>query len=168
MNKNGHYTITTSIASVAIAVAPNILSHPEFWVCLGVYFLGGLFPDMDMRFKVFFQNAPYWKYHRQITHSLFIFIPLSVWGFYENIYVFAFCMGVFSHLIPDMITGNVPFLAIWNKSYQSGFPWRIGFKIFGKDGNKTFVETFEKLSKKILFPLSVITLLGLILKALIV
>jgi hypothetical protein len=158
MSRNGHFLIT-SISITALTFLSSkfntneifYLFNNEYFICISLIFLGSLIPDSD--FKLFgwlpqFNKNRYWEYHRQITHSLLIWLPLLVYGYLYNFYIFWACIGVMTHLIPDIITGSIPFLSFWNKGYNDKFPKRIGFKLFGKNGNVILINVLENFSKK--------------------
>lgn len=157
MKRNGHYLITTISITGIYLISENLKTDltndfiNNFFIYSILIFLGSLIPDLD--FKLFgwlpqFDPKRYWEYHRQITHSFILWASLLVFGYFNNIFVFWFSIGVFTHLIADIITGNIPFLSFWNKGYNDNFPKRIGFKLFGSNANKILIDMIENFSKK--------------------
>ena len=117
---------------------PTILSLCLFLI---ITLMGGLFPDIDFKFKYLMsdenKNKAY-LYHRQITHSLLLWLGILGFSIYErNIYVFFFVFGVMVHLIGDMLTGSIP-IFLYGK-YYNHFS-RIGIDritfILGSNKNK--------------------------------
>lgn len=175
MNKYGHYTTTVAIPTTILYLKPewvNLFNIEEWILLLSIYFVGSLIPDSDNNFKYlpFYEKTRYWEYHRQITHSLIVWIPLFIFSILfeeninigsfsiESIYLTTLVLGVFSHLIPDMITGNIPFLYFFTDDYRQKFPKRIGFYLFGRDINRIMVKHFENACKYFLFYASLFSL----------
>ena len=107
-----------------------------FFILLLLTLFGSIFPDYDLKLKEFF-NDPYGKrrylYHRQITHSLLLWILAFFYASYtQNIYLFYFTIGGISHLFGDMITGTIP-IFLWGKYYKPLS--RIGIGVIYKNPN---------------------------------
>jgi len=154
MNKPGH--VLTSIAFFSLYqkdyryffdILPDIhwektvvyynhvflVSPLTFFLLLGLTVIGGITPDIDLKFKYVFNDEKGKKrylYHRQITHSLILWLGLFFYSAYtKNPYMFYFSLGGLSHLFGDMITGSVPVL-LWGKYYN--YFSRIGLdRIYG-------------------------------------
>lgn len=113
--------------------------------------------DQDMKFAYFLPKDMRHKrylYHRQITHSLILWIGLlfySLFGIPNNLmdiqtlslninyYLFFFAIGGLTHLFADMLTGSIP-IFLWGK-YSRGF--RIGLN-FSDSFKKTMVLFGDK------------------------
>jgi len=132
-----------------------------------LFFLGTTFPDIDMKFKVFFKDkSKRYLYHRQFTHSLFLNIGL-LWATlyylpnYTNYYILVtgFLLGITTHLLADMLTGSVPFLLYGHY----GIPFmRIGITSFiPKSIHTIFTEEFPKMLNKNLYILVFLNLIPL-------
>jgi len=100
------------------------LTETGFLLLLTV--IGSIVPDYDLYLKEIFNDPKgerRYLYHRQITHSLLLWISLFFYGILtQNVFVFYFALGGLSHLAGDAITGSVP-IFLWGKYYS---PWRIG------------------------------------------
>ena len=119
--------------------------------------------DQDLKFAIFLPKDLRHKrylYHRQVTHSLVIWLIILMFGLYGfntnlqeiiqmnfniNYYILFFAIGGLSHLLADMLTGSIP-IFLWGK-YRRGF--RIGINIeFTK---KFFVSFGDKMSIPMMF-----------------
>jgi len=133
---------------------------------VGATLLGSYIPDIDLKFKHFFsKDTKYWVYHRQITHSLLIWVGLFIYLLFnqQNIInlnfggvyfiLLGFVTGALSHLVADMITGTIPIFLKGNFKIKNIFNARFGFKIFGEKA----VKFFDKMS----YGLTPILIIGL-------
>lgn len=137
-------TTQTSIVNIAIYLA----------ICM---FSASKIIDQDLKIAFILPKDMRHKrylYHRQITHSLILWVGLLYYSIYGipanlqnlihneiniNYYLFFFAIGGISHLIADMLTGSVP-IFLWGK-YNRGF--RIGLNI--EVTKKIFVTLGDKL-----------------------
>ena len=105
---------------------------------IALFYIGSLIPDLDLKFKNFYKKEDKNKlylYHRQFTHSILLFLILfiSSLSYFPNIIgdlaigLTAFSLGIFTHLLGDMLTGSVPFFFYGN--YHDRFS-RIGITTF--------------------------------------
>lgn len=115
------------------------------------YLIGQEIPDKDLIIKKF-REIPQYTYHRQLTHSLLLWISLLVLSFYlESVLLLFLTLGVFSHLISDFLTGSIPIFLYGH--YKKGF--RIGitnltFNLFNDFWTKSIPKFFDKHYKKTL------------------
>lgn len=124
-----------------------------------LYFLasiiGSILPDKDMLLKRFYgdKKDERFRYHRQWTHSILLWGLLTAFAFYAFfndfnpliwVSLIGLCVGAWSHLIGDMITGSVPW-GLYGKYYDRFS--RFGITVFlPKAMHTTFTE---KLPRKI-------------------
>lgn len=132
----------------------------ELLFLLLIYYIGIRFPDIDLLLKKLNNNHDFAKYrylyHRQFTHSLFLTF-FVVCYFSNSPYVFAFCYGLLSHLIADILTGSIP-IFIYGTYYKTAnfLLWRIGLdslyiytKPKYKEGSTLTQKMIEKIKKNI-------------------
>ena len=126
MYKKAHrnLAIGSFIALPAILDKYNILYNFNYMfnnytiIHIGILLLltifGATIPDWDLKLKYVYHDysgKKQYLYHRQITHSLFIWILFGYLSYnLNNIYLFYFVVGVYTHLIADMLTGSIPIL----------------------------------------------------------
>lgn len=116
--------------------------------------------DQDLKFAAILpkdMRSKRYLYHRQITHSLILWLGFLLYGMYgadiaylrpgnmefiiSNYYIFFFAVGGLTHLFADMLTGSIPIL-LWGK-YGRGL--RIGInidstkKLLVKLGDKSYL-----------------------------
>ena len=113
-----------------------------------IYMLGTTLPDLDMKLKYLFpknMRSERFRYHRQITHSLLLWIGLLIYSLYKlpdiTDYYYLLSMlslGVMTHLIGDMLTGSIPWLLYGHYGIRFS---RIGITVFLP---KSFHEIFTK------------------------
>jgi hypothetical protein len=134
---------------------------------LFIFILGVRTPDLDLYFKYLYQkgNRQQYRYHRQITHSLLLYtILLYISIHFNNSYLLFYIIGVFTHLIADMLTGSIPIL-FWG-AYYSYFS-RIGITtIIPKPLSSTISKYIVKLADKyhiVIYILAILLYLTLIL-----
>ncbi len=122
-----------------------------------VYFYGSTFPDIDHNFKYFYKKEDWNKrylYHRQTTHSILLLIIMFIYSLLYGYNVFgiytylitALSLGMFAHILGDMITGSVPwfFYAPYYRKFS-----RIGITIFlPKIIHPVFTDKFPKYINK--------------------
>lgn len=167
MNYAGH----VGMGVLAFGVASNILNikETETITNIGIYFAICMFSaskiiDQDLKLAFFLPKDMRHKrylYHRQITHSLFLWLMVLYFGLFGfnsnmtniinldysiNYYIMFFAIGGISHLIADMLTGSIP-IFLWGK-YKRGF--RIGLNI---DLTK---KLFVKLGDTLSIPISLL------------
>ena len=105
---------------------------------IALFYIGSLIPDLDLKFKNFYKKEDKNKlylYHRQFTHSILLFLILfiSSLSYFPNIIgdlaigLTAFSLGIFTHLLGDMLTGSIPILFYGH--YYNRFS-RIGITTF--------------------------------------
>lgn len=134
----------------------NIYDLDLYYILLFLipFFIGTTFPDIDMKFKIFVKNkSDRFLYHRQITHSLLLNISLIYCSLYyladrtEFYFIFtAFLLGIFTHLIADMLTGSIPIFLYGHYGKQFS---RIGVtRIIPKNMHKIFTEKLPKVLNK--------------------
>jgi len=103
-----------------------------------------------MKLKIFLppaQRRETFRYHRQITHSILLWLGLLWYSLYFLPSITDFSMlltylslGVITHLIGDMLTGSIPWLLY--APYYIRFS-RIGITVFlPKVIHKIFTRTF--------------------------
>ena len=125
---------------------------------------GAMLPDYDLHFARFYGNRKdeRFRYHRQWTHSIFLWGILTAFAFYAFysgfnplvwVFLMGLCVGGWSHLFGDMITGSVPW-GFYGKYYDRFS--RFGITIFlPRVIHPIFTDKFpkllEKYSKLILF-----------------
>jgi membrane-bound metal-dependent hydrolase YbcI (DUF457 family) len=158
MNKQGHFFTGVSFFALyqkGYFFLPVPLNHYALQLnfnniipislLLGVTIIGALLPDIDLKFKHFYNDPKGNKrylYHRQITHSLFLWVGLFIYAAYNyNVYLFYFALGGISHLFGDMITGSVP-IFLWGKYYNS-------FTRIGVDRIYSNPRLYSKFAKKL-------------------
>lgn len=171
MNKQGHFLVGAAslvgLKHLEIEGFENVINNiytTDTYLAMVVFTLlfmfGSILPDYDYKFKhLYSKETPYWVYHRQITHSLVGFLGL---GFYlylninnSDFFILGFALvgGVLTHLLADMITGTVPLWTHGNYNSKKLLTYRVGFKLFGKEGNKTLVKYTDLLGKILTIPL---------------
>jgi uncharacterized integral membrane protein len=135
-----------------------------------IYLYASTFPDYDRYLKIFYSNENKNKrylYHRQITHSLLLFIIIFSYSLYNiqnteyYIFLYTFSLGILTHIIGDILTGSVPIL--FYSPYYIRFG-RIGITTFLPHSlHKIFTEKFPKYLnkhyKKIFFIIFIINLI---------
>lgn len=146
MNYPGH----VGMGVLAFGVASNVLNIEETQSILNVCILftitmisASKIIDQDLKLAIFLPKDMRHKrylYHRQITHSLILWLVILGIGLFGintnlqeiinlnfniNYYILFFAIGGLSHLIADMLTGSIP-IFLWGK-YKRGF--RIGLNI---------------------------------------
>lgn len=171
MNYAGH----VGMGVLAFGVASNILDITSTHSILEItgllvitLFSASKIIDQDLKFAMFLPKNLRHKrylYHRQITHSLMLWLILFIiglFGFHSdlnslissvsylnfniNYYILFFAIGGLSHLFADMLTGSVP-IFLWGH-YGKGM--RIGINI---DFTK---KIFVKLGDKMYLPMCII------------
>lgn len=141
----------------------NEILQGEFWKTPLLFFillLGAKLPDSDLLMKYLLSPEVAKKrylYHRQITHSI-LFLGIIVYLAIENlnIYLYIFSLGIFSHIIADILTGSVP-IVLWG-TYIKRYRF---FTRFGVDAQlplpddviKIIKNFFVKLGDKYLYPI---------------
>lgn len=124
---------------------------------------GSILPDYDLHFAKFYghNKNERFRYHRQWTHSIILWGLLTVFAFYTFysafnpivwVFLIGLCVGGWSHLFGDMITGSVPW-GFYGKYYDrfSRFGITIFFpRVIHPIFTKKFPELLEKYSKLIL------------------
>lgn len=106
------------------------------------FYIGITLPDIDLLFKNMFGDPDGKKrylYHRQITHSIVLWIALFYISITQHDFVWSIgllglSLGVFTHLIGDMVTGSVPLFLHADYRKQKGIlkkilNLRIGVKL---------------------------------------
>jgi membrane-bound metal-dependent hydrolase YbcI (DUF457 family) len=133
----------------------SLVSTVSIWPVLFLlaYWYGSTFPDIDHKFKYLYKKEDWHKrylYHRQTTHSiLFLSLMLILSLIYSERYIghfgiiiTAMSLGMFAHIIGDMMTGSVPWLLY--APYYRRFA-RIGITVFlPKAAHKVFTEKLPK------------------------
>lgn len=122
-----------------------------------IYLFSSTLPDIDHKFKYFYKKEDWSKrylYHRQTTHSILLVVSIFIWsllyGFYYmgpySYLVTAVSLGIFAHILGDVITGSVPWLlyAPYYRRFQ-----RIGITIFlPRIIHPVFTDKFPKFIDK--------------------
>lgn len=115
-----------------------------FLLSIFAYYFGALLPDFDLVLKYFFDagtGKTRYLYHRQTTHSILLWAFLFWWGITNHstsvlaFYLSWVSLGVFTHLLADMITGSVPVGPYASYQKKKGIiskiiHLRIGIKVF--------------------------------------
>ena len=143
----------------------SIESIFEYSVALLFYFLGSTFPDIDMKLKFLYGSKNRYKYHRQFTHSLVLWIVLILFlssklSIYNWLIIpLMFSFGVLTHLIGDMITGSIPWFLYG--PYYMRFS-RIGITtLLPKNVHKIFTEVLPKWLNSNLYIFSIVFIFNL-------
>lgn len=105
-NQNDIFNSLSNISYNSLLIIPAVF----------LYFAGVRVPDLDMKLRVFFkkeERSLLYLYHRQFTHSLFLYLSMFLLLLYYTnnplaVLPLFFLYGIFSHLIADMLTGSVP------------------------------------------------------------
>lgn len=115
------------------------------------YFIGSTFPDIDLKFKVFYKDpSKRYLYHRQFTHSILLSIIMLyvsfVWLYSINTTIasifIGLTLGIITHQIGDMLTGSVPILFYGH--YARRFS-RFGITVFlPRSAHPVFTQKFPK------------------------
>lgn len=160
MNYQGHVgvgVLTFGVVANQIDLKSEVSIYEMVALLLITMISASKIIDQDLKFAAFLPKdlrSKRYLYHRQITHSLFIWLGILYFGLFGfnsnlqsvidlkfniNYYIMFFAIGGLSHLLADMLTGSIPIL-LWGK-YGRGF--RIGLNIeFTK---KIFVYLGDKL-----------------------
>ena len=178
MYKKSHRALGAALTPLLVLPTTYVPTYKldNYLISLGFlifYFIGTTFPDLDMKFKVFFKNQnERYRYHRQVTHSILL-VGLLLYGSliylptYTTLYMLSvgFSLGIIAHLLGDVITGSVPWLlyAPYYRRFQ-----RIGITVFlPKIVHPLFTERLPKYFDKnmwifvVLFLINVIVVLQL-------
>ena len=100
--------------------------------------LGAILPDKDLALAWFYKDRKEerFRYHRQWTHSILLWALLTAFAFYTFysayspfiwVTLIGLCVGGWSHLFGDMLTGSVPW-GFYGKYYDRFS--RFGITIF--------------------------------------
>ena len=148
-----------------------MFSHIKLMILtLFFYLFGAIIPDIDLWFRYFFDDKNKQKrylYHRQFTHSLAFWIIAFVFLLrnytHDYFFVLVFILGVFTHLLGDMLTGTIPIL-FYGKYYHTFS--RIGITMFFKNTkckkskiNLFFTQKFPFYLNKAILPYILIFIL---------
>lgn len=131
----------------------DTFSYFSFFLFVIFYYMGERTPDLDLKFKVFYQNGmPHYKYHRQFTHSIILWLMLLLYGFTNinyGVFIIAYALGGISHLVGDIFTGSIP-IFLWG-DYRKMY--RFGITSFlPKFLHKVFTVSFPRFMDKIWKP----------------
>lgn len=99
----GSAAVSYDVVPVVGDTINNYVSVPSIFLCIPLYFLGTLIPDLDSPSSVLGRYSPIKLPHRTILHSLWIPILLSVF-FHDNVYVMWFVAGYLVHVLLDSIS----------------------------------------------------------------
>ncbi|ANE33850.1 metal-dependent hydrolase [Campylobacter hyointestinalis] len=118
---------------------------------------GAMLPNYDLHFARFYgdRKEERFRYHRQWTHSILlwtILTAIAVYTFYAGlnpliwVFLIGLCVGGWSHLFGDMITGSVPW-GFYGKYYDRFS--RFGITIFlPRSIHPIFTDKFPKRLEK--------------------
>lgn len=157
MQQIGHLGLSSSFAALYMSECYNLpleLNYFSAGLMLFAAIIGGKLPDYDLLLG---KETDTWrervKYHRQFTHSILLWILLSIGAYSASfsispLFVFAFfiCIGGISHLVGDILTGTVP-IFFWANVRKKQF--RLG--IYNQNLKNVFIYLGEFLGIPLFF-----------------